>query len=88
MLVEKYVSSKEVRFMANATRLLPVLRRKVQASPAKSVRTLVETVTAVQTQNTKALYIKANANLKLRRQRWKRIMLYLCMNAQTIMKQN
>ena len=44
MLVEKYVSSKEVRFMANATRLLPVLRRKVQASPAKSVRTLVETV--------------------------------------------
>jgi hypothetical protein len=38
------VSSKEVRFMANATRLLPVLRRKVQASPAKSVRTLVETV--------------------------------------------
>ena len=30
--------------MANATRLLPVLRRKVQASPAKSVRTLVETV--------------------------------------------
>ena len=30
--------------MANATRLLPVLRRKVQASPTKSVRTLVETV--------------------------------------------
>ena len=44
VLVEKYVSSKEVRFMANATRLLPVLRRKVQASPTKSVRTLVETV--------------------------------------------
>jgi len=44
VLVEKYVSSKEVRYMANATRLLPVLRRKVQASPAKSVRTLVETV--------------------------------------------
>ena len=30
--------------MANASRLLPVLRRKVQASPAKSVPTLVETV--------------------------------------------
>eukprot|EP00320_Phaeocystis_rex_P000219 CAMPEP_0119076298 /NCGR_PEP_ID=MMETSP1178-20130426/85810_1 /TAXON_ID=33656 /ORGANISM="unid sp, Strain CCMP2000" /LENGTH=518 /DNA_ID=CAMNT_0007058567 /DNA_START=44 /DNA_END=1600 /DNA_ORIENTATION=+ len=44
MLVEKYVSSREVRFMANATRLLPVLRRKVQASPAKSCSTLVETV--------------------------------------------
>ena len=44
VLVEKYVSSKEVRFMANATRLLPLLRRKVQASPTKSVRTLVETV--------------------------------------------
>lgn len=44
VLVEKYVSSREVRFMANASRLLPVLRRKVQASPAKSVPTLVETV--------------------------------------------
>jgi len=44
VLVEKYVTSREVRFMANATRLLPVLRRKVQASPAKSVPTLVETV--------------------------------------------
>jgi 26S proteasome regulatory subunit N3 len=44
VLVEKYVSSREQRFIANAMRLLPVLRRKVQAGPAKSVPTLVDTV--------------------------------------------
>lgn len=44
VLVDKYVSSREARFNAHAMRLLPQLRRKVQASPAKAVPTLVQTI--------------------------------------------